>query len=170
MIRKLIEAILFIVMLAVMVTFMSVVAAQAEGQRLRTPIANPFKESAQQPLYTDYRGVLIGMTAGEARAKLGEAALKADDQDVYVVSASETAQIEYDAAHKVVGISVDYMGGTGAPDYRNVVGGDALVKPDGAIYKMVRYEQIGIWVSYNRTPGSVPIVTITIHKIVSFGR
>jgi hypothetical protein len=116
-------------------------------------------------LYTDYKGVRIGMTAEEARAKLGQAALKADDQDFYVFSGTETAQIEYDLAHKVIGISVDYMGGVGAPDYRNVVGGNAVVEPDSRIYKMVRYEQVGVWVSYNRTPGSVAIVTITLHKI-----
>ena len=169
MIRKLIEAVLFIVMLGALMTLMSVVAAQAQGQRFRTPIADPFKGSTQQPLYTEYKGVRIGMTADEARAKLGEAELKADDQDFYVVSATETAQIEYDADHKVVGISVDFMGGVGAPEQSNVVGGNVLVKPDGAIYKLVRYEQSGIWVSYNRSPGSA-IVTITIHKIVSFGR
>ena len=165
MIRNLIKAILLIVLLGALVTVTSV-AAQAQGQKSRTPIANAFKGpgATQQPLYTDYKGVRIGMTAEEARAKLGQAALKADDQDFYVFSGTETAQIEYDGAHKVIGISVDYMGGVGAPDYRNVVGGNAVVEPDGKIYKMVRYEQFRVWVSYNRTPGAVAIVTITVHK------
>ena len=35
----------------------------------------------QQPLYREYRGVRLGMTATEARAKLGEPAMKSDEQD-----------------------------------------------------------------------------------------
>jgi hypothetical protein len=167
MIRKLLEAVLLIVMLGALMTLMSVVAAQAQGQRFRAPIGNPLKESTQQPLYTEYKGVRIGMTADEARAKLGEAALKADDQDFYVVSTTETAQIFYDPSHKVMGISVDYLGGVGAPDYRNVIGDNVDLKPDGAIYKVVRYKHLGVWVSYNRTPGSTGIVTITIQKFIS---
>ena len=43
----------------------------------------------------------LGMTAAEARAKLGEPAMKSDEQDFYVFSANETAQIVY-TAQKVV--------------------------------------------------------------------
>ncbi len=167
MIRKLYKAMLLIVMLGTLGTVMSV-TAQTPGHKSRTPIANAFKEpgATQQPLYRDYKGVRIGMTADEARAKLGQPALKADDQDYYVVSENQTVQIVYDSAHKVIGISVDYMGGVGAPDYRNVVGGDIAVKPNGAMYKLVRYEQLGFWVSYNRTASnSVVTVTITMYKI-----
>ena len=64
------------------------------------------------------------MSAEEARAKLGTPALKDSDQDYYVFSENETAQISYDTAHKVVTISVDYLGGVGAPDYKAVVGGE----------------------------------------------
>jgi len=146
------------------------VTAQGQGQRSRTPRpTNAFNEirATQQPLYSAYKGVRIGMTADEARAKLGQPALKADDQDYYVFSDKETAQIAYDSAHKVTGISVDYMGGAGAPDYRSVVGADINVKPDGSVYKLVRYEQLGFWVSYNRTANdAVVVVTITIEKIV----
>jgi hypothetical protein len=169
-ITKLIKATLLVVLLGALLTVMSVVAAQAQGQRFRTPIANSFKapSATQQPLYTEYKGVRIGMTADEVRAKLGQAALKADDQDFYVFSDTETAQIAYDSAHKVISISVDYMGGVGAPDYHTVVGGNIEVKPDGAIYKLVRYEQFGVWVSYNRPPGNPFVtVTITIQKILN---
>ncbi len=166
MISKLIKAGFIVVLLGALLTVVSVATAQAQEQKFRAPTANSSKASMQQPLYADYKGVRIGMSADEARAKLGQAALKGDDQDFYIVSATETAQIEYDAAHKVVGISVDYLGGVGAPDYRNVVGGNSEIKTNGGIYKMVRYEQGEIWVSYNRTPGEVAIVTITIHKIL----
>ena len=38
----------------------------------------------QQPLYREYRGVRLGMTAADERAKLGEPAMKSDEQDFYV--------------------------------------------------------------------------------------
>src|SRR5712692_4715963 len=133
MIRKLINAALLIVTLG---GFGIVsVAAQTQGQKTRAPMGNAFKNAAvaQQPLYGDYKGVRIGMTADEARAGLGQSALKADDQDYYVFSDNETAQIACDSAHKVVCISIDYMGGVGAPDYRKVVGADIETKANGSI-------------------------------------
>lgn len=113
---------------------------------------------------TDYKGVRIGMTADEAHAKLGKG-LKVDEQEFYVFSDRETAQLVFDDSNKVTGISVDYLGGVGAPDYRTVVGPDINVKPDGSMYKMVRYDNLGFWVSYNRTAdSSVIMVSITIQK------
>jgi hypothetical protein len=163
MITKLTKALLVVTL----VSFGFSAGARAHGQRSRTPMGNSFKNAAgtQQPLYADYKGVRIGMTAEEARAKLGQPALKGDDQDYYVFSEKETAQIAYDAAHKVIGISVDYMDGSGAPDPKIVVGGDLEAK-NGSAYKLVRYENLGFWVSYNRTAGPVVIVTITIQKIM----
>jgi hypothetical protein len=119
----------------------------------------------QQPLYTEYRGVRIGMTAAETRAKLGEPAMKSSEQDFYVLSANETAQIAYDAFQKVVTISTDYTGGVGAPDYRVVVGESLLQRPDGSLFSMVKYESAGMWVMYNKSAAVVPVVTITIQLI-----
>jgi hypothetical protein len=116
----------------------------------------------QQPLYREYRGVRLGMTAAEARAKLGEPAMKSDDQDYYVFSATETAQIVYDSANKIVTISTDYTGGTGAPDYKTVVGEGLLERPDGSLFRMQMNDSDRFWVSYNKSATTVPIVTITI--------
>ncbi len=116
----------------------------------------------QQPLYREYRGVHLGMTATEVRAKLGEPAMKSDEQDFYVISVNETAQIAYNAAKKVMTISTDYTSGVGAPDYRNVVGEGLLEKPDGSLFRMVMYDSERFWVSYNKAATTVPIITITI--------
>ena len=121
-----------------------------------------FSVNGQTPLYREYRGVRLGMTAAEARAKLGEPVMKSNDQDFYVLSANETAQIVYDQFQKVVTISTDYTAGVGAPDYRTVVGTGLLEKPDGSLFRMVQYESLGFWVSYNKSTTAVPVVTITI--------
>ena len=134
----------------------------AKGQtETRATIAKA-RAQVQQPLYREYRGVRLGMTAAEARTKLGEPAMKSNEQDFYVVSANETAQIAYDAAQKIMTISVDYTGGVGAPDYRSVVGEGLLQKPDGSLFRMVLYDSERFWVTYNKSASVVPVVTITI--------
>lgn len=120
----------------------------------------------QQSIYREYRGVRLGMTAAEARAKLGEPVMKSNEQDYFVISASETTQIAYDAFQKVVTISTDYTGGVGAPDYRSVVGeGTLLQKPDGSLFRMVQYDSAGMFVMYNKSAATVPVVTITIQMM-----
>lgn len=115
------------------------------------------------PLYREYRGVRLGMTAAEVRTKLGEPALKSDEQDFYVISTNETVQIAYNAAQKVMTISTDYTGGVGAPDYRNVVGeGMLLTRPDGTVFKMVMNDADRFWVTYSKSATTSPIITITI--------
>ena len=120
----------------------------------------------QQQVYREYRGVRLGMTATEVRAKLGEPVLKSDEQDFYVVTPNETTQIAYSTAQKVVMISTDYTGGVGAPDYRAVVGEGLLQRPDGSVFRMVRYDSERFWVSYNKSATGAPIVTITLGAIL----
>lgn len=116
----------------------------------------------QQELYREYRGVRLGMTAVEVRARLGDPAMKSDEQDFYVVSEKETAQIVYDATKKVVTISTDYTGGVGAPDYKTVVGESLVQKPDGSLFRIVFHNSERFWVSYNKSSSDVPVVTVTI--------
>jgi hypothetical protein len=138
------------------------IALTVSGQKAR---ANATALSApEQALFSEYKGIHLGMTTDEVRAKLGSPTVKGDDQDYYVFSDSESAQFAYDAGHKVVTISIDYTG-AGAPDYRNVVGPSIDQREDGSVYKLVRYEAQGFWVSYNRTAGTNVTVTITIQKI-----
>ena len=119
----------------------------------------------QQPVYREYRGVRLGMTATEVRTKLGEPVLKSDEQDFYVVTPNETTQIAYNTAQRVVMISTDYTGGVGAPDYRTVVGEGLLERPDGSLFRMVRYDSERFWVSYNKSASVAPVVTITIGAV-----
>jgi hypothetical protein len=83
-----------------------------------------------------------------------------------VVSETETVQLFFDRSRNITAISIDYLSSTSAaPDYKTVVGNDVEIKPDGSIYKLVRYEQLGFWVSFSRTAGDLGITTITIQKI-----
>ena len=66
--------------------------ATANGQRatLKSKTVRASSTELQQPLYREYRGVRLGMTMEEARAKFGVAELKSDEMDYYIVSANQT--------------------------------------------------------------------------------
>jgi hypothetical protein len=121
--------------------------------------------STNAPVFSDYRGVKIGMSAEEVRAKLSQLK-KGEGQDFLVFSERESAQIYYDAKGKVTAISIDYFGGnSNAPAPDAVLGVGLQAKPDGSMYQLNRYPDAGFWVSYNRTAGDKPIVTITMQKM-----
>jgi hypothetical protein len=118
------------------------------------------------PVYTDFRGVRLGMAATDVRENLGHLRNKGDRQDFFVFSESESAQIVYDAQGKVTTISVDYLPKTGeAPTPESVLGEAVTSKPDGSIYQLKRYPEVGYWVAYSRTAGDNPIVTVTMQKM-----
>ena len=128
----------------------------------------PSASSAEPaPVFTEYRGVKIGMLAKEVRSDL-EHYLKAkgDQQDFLVLSDNETAQIFYDSTGKVSAISIDYVGkDSHAPTAMEVLGTEIEPRPDGKMYALKRYPAAGYWVSYNRTSGDNPIVTITVQAL-----
>ena len=142
-------------------------SAQEEQEEVAT-VVNPSASNAATanvPVFKDYRGVTIGMTAEEVRAKL-DGLKKGDRQDFLVFSERESAQIYYDDAGKVTAISIDYFGENSNPPAPEVVLGTALqAKADGSMYQLNRYPEAGYWVSYNRTAGEKPIVTITMQKM-----
>ena len=123
-------------------------------------------KAADKPLFIEYKGVRIGMAMDEARKKLGEPTDKSDTQDFFMFSEKESCQVYYDKVHKVMAVSVNYVGeASGAPLPKVVLGTEIEAKPDGAMYKMIRYPESGFWVSYNRTGGQDPLVTVTMQKI-----
>ena len=155
---------LLVVNALLLVAIMLVLSATALAQTTRrAPAAAP----EESPIFQEYRGVQIGWLADDVRKKLGNPADKGDEQDFFVFGEKETAQILYDkATHKVTAISVDFM--SGASDVitpQQVFGADFETKPDGSKHKLVRYPKAGYWVSYSRTAGDTPIVTITIQKM-----
>jgi outer membrane protein assembly factor BamE (lipoprotein component of BamABCDE complex) len=154
---------------------LAAVAAPAQSRVSDATAARPSSSAASTvkvepatdaPAFQDYKGVRIGMTADEARKKLGSPTDKGDTQDFYLVSAKESVQVMYDREKKVSALALIYMNaGANAPTAKAVMGDDIEAKPDGSLYKLVRYPKAGYWVSYSRTAGNSPIVSVTMQKI-----
>ena len=143
------------VLLAVFVVS-SAASVTSFGQRQKT---------GEEPLFSEFKGVRIGTPAEEARKKLGSPTNKADDQDLWYTD-TQTLQVYYDKNKAVSAISIDFSSGaTGIPAAKDVIGGEPDRKADGSAYKMMRYPKLGYWVSYSRTAGASPTITVTIQKI-----
>ena len=139
-------------------------AGAQEVATARNPSASN-AATANVPVFIDYRGVKMGMTAEEVRAKL-DGLKKGDRQDFLVFSEGETAQIYYDDGGRVTAISIDYFGdNSNAPSPEAVLGVGLEAKADGSMYQLIRYPEARYWVSYNRTAGDKSIVTITMQKM-----
>ena len=149
---------------ALLVVLAFALAGIAVGHTQRNRSGNGAEE---EPAFREYKGVQLGWLADDVRKKLGSPADKGDEQDFFVFGEKETAQILYDkATHKVTAISVDFMNGaTDVITPQQVFGADIEAKPDGSKYKMVRYPKVGYWISYSKTGGASPIVTVTIQKM-----
>jgi len=139
--------------------------AVSRAQKPRAAAASA-DDDEQQPSFGDFKGVRLGMTADDARKKLGTPQDKGVEQDFYVFNGNQAVQVYYDKSGLVTAISIDFMSGaTGIPTPKEVLGVNAEPKPDGSIYKMIRYRKAGYWVSYNKGAGDSPTVTITMQKI-----
>lgn len=143
------------IMLGAAVSFMATSVAQAQR-----------KADDDSVVFRDYRGIQLGMLADEVRKKLGDPKDKGDEQDFFIFGETETAQIVYDKAHKVITISADFLtAGTTVPTAKQIFGAEVEAKADGSCYKMVRFPKAGYWLSYNRTGGTPPLTTVTLQKI-----
>ncbi|HKV37450.1 MAG TPA: hypothetical protein VJP89_24115 [Pyrinomonadaceae bacterium] len=148
------------------VTVMLFISNAALAQTTRTA---PTAAKDDGPVFHEYRGIQIGWLADDVRKKLGNPANKGETEDYYVFGNgdNERCQILYDkATQKVTTISVDFMNGaTDVITPQQVFGADVETKPDGSKHKLVRYPKAGFWVSYSRTAGDTPIVSVTLQKM-----
>lgn len=136
-------------------------AARADATATR---ATKTTAAPAAPLYGEYRGVKLGMTADEVRAKLGKAEEKSDAMDFYVFSDTERARVYYRDG-KASAIIATYIGrDANAPAPAAVLGEEIEAKADGSMYKMTPYPEAGYWVAYSRTAGEQPMVIITMQK------
>ena len=130
------------------------------------PAPAPADKAAADPPFSSYKGVRIGMSADEARKLLGAPTDKDDKQEVFAVSDEESCQVYYDAAKKVSAVSITYFSAKpSVPAPKSVLGEEPEAKPDGSVYKLIRYPKAGYWVSYTRTSGDSPMTIIAIQKI-----
>jgi hypothetical protein len=124
----------------------------------------PAAPKPAEPLYREYRGVTLGMSADEVRAKLGKPSEKSDDMDFFVFNERERARVYYKGG-KASAVIATYIGrDAGAPAPAAVLGAEIEAKPDGSMYQMTPYPQAGYWVAYSRTPGDAPMIMITMQK------
>ena len=175
--KKFIESCLLIMLLT---SLFILVSTQAVGQHPESPATqdviskNTPAETKQpapatavvEPVYKDFMGVTLGMSASDVREKLGHLKDKGERQDFFVFSESRIAQVVYDDQGKATTISVDYISKSpDTPTAESVLGEPVQAKPDGSIFQLKRYPEAGYWVAYSRTAGDDPIVTVTIQKI-----
>jgi hypothetical protein len=141
-------------------TCITLVTNSSFAQRRTAP------DQPDQPAFSEFRGVRLGMKADEARKKLGSPRDKGDEQDFFVFNDTQAVQVYYDKTGAVTAVSIDFMSGASAiPSAKEVLGTEAEARADGSAYKMLRYPKAGYWVSYSRTAGSAPTITITMQKI-----
>lgn len=148
---------------------LSVTAMQAQAQLSSStkPAQSAPTTLQPTPVFTDYKGIKIGLPASDVRTNLEKyLKSKGDLQDVLVVSDNESAQVFYDEKGKVRAVSIDYLTKNGnAPTPAQVLGKEIQPRADGSVYALERYPELGYWISYNRTSGENPLVTITMQSI-----
>ncbi|HEU4510259.1 MAG TPA: hypothetical protein VFR78_18640, partial [Pyrinomonadaceae bacterium] len=97
--------------------------SQTEVAKVSTAGSTPSNKASSGPVFTDYRGIRIGMTADEVKTTLKNLKNGGNSQDYFVFSERESAQIYYDENKKVMAISIDYIGANdGAPAPNSVLG------------------------------------------------
>lgn len=113
----------------------------------------------------EYRGIFVGTDRNQVHQKLGTPKNEFSGEDNFEISADETVRVFYDDAKKVKAIVITYTKLDAAPKPKDVIGESIEPRPDGGMYKMVRIEEKGFWVSYVKTAGDNPSVMITVQSL-----
>jgi hypothetical protein len=114
----------------------------------------------------EYRGVFIGTERDQVHSKLGKPKDEFKGEDNFEISENEVVRVFYDDVSKVKAIVVTYSGNIdAAPKPNDVVGEPVAARPDGGMYKMVRFENKGFWVSYVKIAGDSPSIIITVQSM-----
>lgn len=129
------------------------------------PAVSPGAKTEQNGLAIAFKGISIGMLIDDVHKKLGTPKEKSTGQDYYVFSDDLSGQIVYDARQAVSTVSFDFTGKSAAPTAKEILGEDVQPRTDGGIYKMVQFPKAGYWVSYSKTSGDSPMVSITMQKL-----
>ncbi|MBK8809660.1 MAG: hypothetical protein IPN69_02885 [Acidobacteria bacterium] len=120
------------------------------------------------PVWQSYHEITLGATADLVREKLGKPKTEDAEGLFYMISDLETAQFLIDAEGKVKAISVIFDAEhLTPPSFADVFGKSVVAQPreDGVIFKMVRYEELGFWISFNRMAGDKAMVIVLIQKL-----
>jgi hypothetical protein len=133
------------------------------AQVASAPVGEAVANAPAEPLYREYKGVSLGMSAADVRAKLGKPQEKSDEMDFFVFSDNERARVYYKDG-KASAVIATYLGNAAAPKPAAVLGTEIEARSDGSMYKMTPYPQAGYWVAYSRTAGDQPMVIITMQK------
>ena len=164
--RRFVNAFLVLVVASILVSGVLPSVAQAQSNGQKPAQAAPPAAQLEGPRYREYHGVRLGMTEAEVRAALGTPKETDGRQEFYALSDTEKAQVFYDARRNVWAITVSYLGGQGnVPTPEQIFGGPVELKPDGSIYKMVKYERAGYYVAYSRDAGDAPFVSVVMQKL-----
>ena len=147
-----------------------VVAFCGTGAKAQTTAAKAgpraISSAADKSLYSEYRGIAIGVPTADVHTKLGKAKEASDTQEQFIFSDNESVQFYYDAGHKVNAIVITFQGDVSkAPTAKDVFGEDVPPSADGTVFKMARYPKAGYWISYTRTTGSDAMVNIAMQKM-----
>ena len=115
---------------------------------------------------SEYRGIFIGTEREQVHSKLGKPKDEFKGEDNFEISENEVVRVFYDDAGKVKAIVITYSGKIdAAPKPNDVVGETVEPQPDGGMYKMVRFEDKGFWVSYVKIAGDTPSIIITVQSM-----
>ena len=156
---------LLVISFLLMVTAIPAVFSDS-GNVVSHSFLKPMPTPGDAPPYSAYKGVGIGTAMDDARTKLGIPKEKSDTQDFYVFSDDESAIVYYGAEKTVTALTVTFTGKLdAAPTAKAVFGEDVPPKPDGGIFKMVRYPKAGFWISYNKILGDNHVVMIAMQKM-----